>query len=347
LNRKGIRLTPGLVFPALYFVALAIVMVIRGVPTWRGEGHPGLFEIGGFTVRLYGVMLMTGAFAGALVGQAEARRRGLNEEHVWNILFWGLIFGVIFARLWFVVGRWSYYTANPLEIIGIERGRFVGLRGLTLHGALIGAIVSLLFYTRRRRIDFFTWLDVGAPGFVMGQSVGRWGNFFNQEAYGWRTSLPWGLRIGAEFRIDAVHRVNGVRYILPEYSKLALGSPECGQGLACYTNLSLYPPETRFHPTFLYESLWNFLLCLFLLWFARRFGERLVRGEVFWVYGILYSVGRFANEFLRVDSEYLGPYPAAQVVSVVILVISLGFLVGRRWIWKRAPGALPPSVAGP
>jgi len=328
-----------LIVPAL---VLLVLLAIRIVPTWRGQGNAVALRLGPLSFGWYGILIVSGAIAGALVGERQARRRGLDDEHIWNILLWGMVLGVVMARVWFILGELKYYFGDPARIIGVEYGEFVGLRGLALHGVLVGATLAALLYTWRKRLHFLTWMDVCIPGFPLGQAIGRWGNFFNQEAYGWRTTLPWGLRIGAEFRIDAVHYVDGVRHILPEYSKLALGSPQCSPGLACYTNLAMYPETTRFHPTFLYESLWNLAVCLFLLWLARRYGQRLVRGEILWVYGLLYAAGRFANEFLRVDSEYVGTFPAPQVSSVVLFLICAGFLVGRRWLWKKPTYAESP-----
>ncbi len=318
--------------------AVLIYMIINGIATWQGAGSPIAFNLGPLHVRWYGILLMAGAFAGALLGEAEARRRGLDVDHVWNILLWGLILGVVISRLWYLPSNWSYFSQNPLRIIGFEGGKFEGLSGLTIHGALIGALLAAFLYTRWAKQDFWKWLDVAIPGFALGQAIGRWGNFFNQEAYGWRTNLPWGLRIAVEHRINAL---NWLGNILPEYSKLQAGSPVCNApNLACYTDITRFPFETtRFHPTFLYESLWNVGMVLLLLYIARRFGPRLVRGEIFWFYGALYAVGRFGLEFLRIDSEYLGRYPAGQVVSIAILLVCALFFVLRRFVWRRATWA--------
>jgi phosphatidylglycerol:prolipoprotein diacylglycerol transferase len=317
-------------------LALFVYAIVRAVPNWAGEYDPVAFRIGNLNVVWYGILLMSGALGGALVGEWEARRRGLDPEHVWNILMLGLVCAVIVSRLWYVVGRWDAYSRDILSIIGIENGRFVGLRGLTIHGAFMGAVIAALLYTWRKRLVIWEWLDLGVMGFLVGQAVGRWGNFFNQEAYGWRTTMPWGLRIAAQNRVDVISSVGN---IVPEYSKMAAGSPVCdAPGLACYTDLSRFPFETtRFHPTFLYESLWNVASCLLLIFLARRYGERLLRGEIFFLYGMLYSVGRFGLEFLRTDSEYIGTYPAAQIVSVAFFVLCAVWLAARRWIWKPKP----------
>ncbi|MBN1485572.1 MAG: prolipoprotein diacylglyceryl transferase [Chloroflexia bacterium] len=334
---KSRRISIGTVIFALLALALFGYMLSQAIPNWRGEANPVAFRLGSLRVPWYGIMLMSGAMVGALLGEWEARRRGLNSDHIWSILLWGLILGVGISRLWYILGNPEYYFQQPLRIIGVENGTFVGLRGLTIHGALFGAVLAVILYTWRQKLHFWLWLDVGVIGFVIGQAVGRWGNFFNQEAYGWRTGLPWGLRIAPEFRIDALSYLGNV---LPEYTKLGLGEPVCDRiGLACYRNLSYYPFEsTRFHPTFLYESLWNVAVCLFLIFLARRFGQRIVRGELFFIYGVLYAVGRFAVEALRVDSLYLGRYPAGQVVSLGLLLVCLLFIVARRWIWNKPVG---------
>jgi phosphatidylglycerol:prolipoprotein diacylglycerol transferase len=315
-------------------VAFAAYVISQAIPNWRGEGDPVALRIGTREIPWYGIILMCGALAGALVGEWEARRRGLDPEHTWNILLWGLVLGVTVSRLWYVLGNVPYYFSDPLRIVGIENGRFVGLRGLTIHGALAGAVVAVILYTWRQKLNFWTWIDVGAPGFVMGQAVGRWGNFFNQEAYGWRTRLPWGIRIVREFRIDAFSAVGNY---LPEYSKLVPGSPTCDQvGLACYRNMDFYPFEsTLFHPTFLYEHLLNLSICLLLLYISGRFRKRLVPGEIFFLYGMLYAIVRFGVEYLRVDSLYLGPYPAGQVVSVGLLLLCGAFILVRRLVYRN------------
>jgi phosphatidylglycerol:prolipoprotein diacylglycerol transferase len=300
-------------------------MIYQAVPTWQGTGDPVAFHIGKRGIPWYGIILMSGAMIAAIVTEGETIRRGLDGEHIWNILLWGLLLGVTVSRLWYVLGSPSYYLQDPLRIIGVDNGEFVGLRGLTIHGALFGAILAVVLYTRWQKLYFWLWLDLGAIGFVLGQAIGRWG-----------TSLPWGLRIAQQYRIDAISPLGN---FLPEYSKLQPGASICDLGLGCYRNMTLYPFEsTRFHPTFLYESLWNLAICLFLIYLSRRLNERLVRGEMFFIYGMFYAVGRFVLEFLRVDSIYLGDYPVGQVVSVALFLLFAGFAAVRRWVVKIPPG---------
>lgn len=290
---------------ALSFLAVLIVRV------WNGAGDPVAFSLGGLRVRWYGILLMSGALCGAFVGEWEARRRGWNPDHIWNLLLWGLLLGVAVSRLWYVAGS-PALLRDPLAIIGFVNGQFVGLQGLTIHGALVGAVIAAGLYAWVKKLNLLEWLDVGAIGFVMGQAVGRWGNFFNHEAYGRPTTLPWGLIIPATDSTGTIPF-----------------------RLAPYNDLNLYPvATTRFHPTFLYESLWNLGVCVLLLFLARRYGEKLIPGETFWLYGMLYGLGRFLLEFLRTDSIYLGAFPAAQIVSVALFVVCAALFATRRWLFK-------------
>ncbi len=312
LNRAGRFLKSIGIFRLLLLLlalAVVVVLVLRGVETWQGRGDPVAFPLGALEVHWYGIILMSGALAGGFLGEYQARRRGINPEHAWNILLWGVISGVIVSRLWYVLGSWKEFAGDPLRIIGFENGVFVGLRGLTIHGALLGAVLAAALYNWRNRLDFWGILDLGAPCLALGQAIGRWGNFFNMEAYGPPTTLPWGLYIGAGRRIPP------------------------------YDDLRTYPLTTRFHPTFLYESLMTLAICLCLLWVLRRLGERLVRGEVFLFYVMLYSAGRFGLEFLRTDSVMLGPFPAAQVTCVGMFIVAVLLGVVRRWVWRKPKGS--------
>jgi len=153
----------------------------------------------------------------------------------------------------------AYYLTHPLNIIDFSQG------GLGIPGAVIGGVLGLWVFARRRKIDLSLLLDVAAPGLALAQAIGRWGNFVNQELYGPPTSLPWGI------------------YIRPE------------------NRLSGFEDFTRFHPLFLYESLWNLVNAVFLFWLWRRHGDRLRQGDLFLVYLITYPVGRFLLEFIRLD----------------------------------------------
>jgi phosphatidylglycerol:prolipoprotein diacylglycerol transferase len=274
------------------------------------QPDPIAFQIGPLTIYWYGLLIATGALVGAYVASLEARRRGFDPDHVWNGLVVCLILGLIGARLYHVISSpvgsaqgWSYYRENPLEIIRFwEGGRLTGISGLGIYGAIVGGLLGLYLYTRFAGLNFLTWADIGIPGLAMGQAIGRWGNYFNQELYGYPTDLPWGIPI------DMAHR-------LPQFRDL--------------------PPETRFHPTFLYESLWNLLTVGILLYVARRFEGKLYNGDVLLLYGILYPLGRFLTEFQRPDAWKIAGIPTAQIIAVVSIVVCAALLVYRHRLRSR------------
>ena len=278
------------------------------------QPDPIAFQIGPLTIYWYGLLIATGALVGAYLASLEARRRGLNPDHVWNGLVVCLILGLIGARLYHVISSpaggaqgWSYYRENPLDIIRFwQDGRLVGISGLGIYGAIVGGLLGLYLYTRFAGLKFLQWADIGAPGLAMGQAIGRWGNYFNQELYGNPTNLPWGIPI------DQAHR-------LPQFRDL--------------------PPDARFHPTFLYESLWNLLTVGVLLYVARRFDKKLYDGDILLVYGILYPLGRFLIEFQRPDAWRIAGIPTAQILAVIAIAVCGGLLFYRhRW---RRPAAEP------
>jgi len=255
---------------------------------------PVAFRIGTFEVYWYGILITTGVSVGAWVVSLEVRRRGLNPDHVWNGLMFSLVLGIIGARLYHVLtpspsmGDPLYYFHHPLEVFDIRRG------GLGIYGAIAGGILGILIYARRAKLDPWVWLDLGAPGLALGQFIGRWGNFVNQELYGRPTELPWGIYISPANR-------------LPGYAQYE-----------------------RFHPTFLYESLWNLGTFALLFFLLRRRGEKLLKGEILGLYVILYSVGRILLEFVRLDSPTLWSISIAQIVGAVVILFAGGILVYRR-----------------
>jgi phosphatidylglycerol:prolipoprotein diacylglycerol transferase len=256
----------------------------------------------GLPIYWYGIITVACILVGCFVATLEAKRRGQNPEHIWNGLILVIIFGLIGARLYHVISSpqglmrgFEYYRQHPVEIFMIRQG------GLGIFGAIAGGILAVYIYARWQKLSFPIWLDIAAPGLALGQAIGRWGNFFNQELYGYPTTVPWGIPIDQRFR-------------LPQYANL--------------------PDSTRFHPTFLYESLWNLLAFLILMYAARRFGERLLTGDVFLFYCVLYPLGRFFVEFQRPDAWMLGPIATAQALSLVILTAAILLLVYRH---RRRP----------
>ncbi|MFN8482233.1 MAG: prolipoprotein diacylglyceryl transferase [Anaerolineae bacterium] len=261
---------------------------------------PELLKLGPLTLYWYGFLITIGAIAGTWLASRQAKRAGVNPDHMWNALIPALIFGLIGARLYHVFSSptggigWDYYRQNPIDIIAFWNG---GLRGLGIYGAIIGGVFGLWVYSRfTKEVTFIQLLDFAVPGLALAQGIGRFGNYFNQELYGFPTTLPWGIPI------DIQHR-------LPVFADL--------------------PPETRFQPTFLYEAILNFGIAALLVWISIRFRERLLTGDIFLCYLILYPMARFIVEFQRPDAWTVGGLPTAQWISIIIAVVSAIILIIR------------------
>lgn len=285
---------------------------------------PTALRIGPLTIYWYGLLIVIGAVLAAFLAAAEARRRGEDPEHVWNLLTWCLLLGIIGARLYHVFSSpaggftgWDYYRQNPLEIIAFWKG---GFRGLGIYGAIAGGAVAVLIYARATRLKFWRWLDIVAPGVLLAQAIGRWGNYVNQELYGPPTTLPWGITI------DALHRFGP------------------------YIDINQFPLETKFHPTFLYESLWNLIGFALLFWLGRRFANRLRDGDIVAAYVLYYAVGRLWIEIFRPDAWTIAAIPTAQIISLLLMAASLAFLFIRHrdwqppetWVTRKADAPTPP-----
>ena len=251
------------------------------------------FRLGPLTIYWYGIIIMTAALVGGTIASLEAKRRGENEEHIWNMLILVVVLGIVGARLYHVFSSpagtnlgWAYYREHPWAVFEIWNG------GLGIYGAVVGGLLGILLYTYRARLNLLRYLDIGAPALLIGQAIGRWGNFVNQELYGPPTTLPWGIPI------DEYHRI-------PPFN-----------------DLSQYPLTTRFHPDFLYESLWNLVGFGLMLILGRKFSNRLKDGDLFLIYLIWYPLGRIWVESLRPDAWTIGSIPTAQIVSAVLIVIA-------------------------
>ena len=262
---------------------------------------PILISVGPFAVHWYGLLIVTGIMLGALAAAFLAKRAGENPDYIWDMLLMVVVLAVIGARVYHVFSRpaggligWDYYKEHPLEALYIWQG------GLAVYGAVIGGAIGVLIYTRMRRLKPLQWLDFAAPGMAIGQAIGRWGNFINRELYGPPTTLPWGVLIPPANRI------------MP------------------YTNLALYPPDTLFHPTFLYESLAALALFLVLFLLGVKRYEKLHSGDLLVGYLIGYAVIRFFTEMLRPDAWTIGTLAAAQIFSLIFIVTGAAFLIVRR-----------------
>lgn len=253
-----------------------------------------------FALRWYGVIIMLAVVFVTWWTARRLSRLGGDPEMIWDALLVILIAGIVGARLWYVInatlGGSRYYLDNPLRIFNIPEG------GLHIYGAfLLGGLAAYL-YLRKKKGDFWMLLDAVAPGLLIGQAIGRLGNFINQELYGPPTSLPWGISIAAKNR------------------------------MAPWNDLAAYPLETtRFHPTFAYEMLWNLLAAGLLLGIEKQWGKKLKPGTTFIAWLILAGVGRFLIEAFRPDQPLI---PGASI-SFSRLIAGLMALFGMLWMLAR------------
>lgn len=252
---------------------------------------PVAFSFGTFEVRWYGILIATGIILAFLLVQKEMVKQKMHPDFLTDMLIWAVPISIISARIYYVIFSWDFYKDHPGDIIKIWEG------GIAIHGALIGAIITAVIFTRKRGVSFWKVADITAPGLLIGQIIGRWGNFMNQEAHGGPVSQSFLENNIIPDWIMNQMTIDGITY----------------------------------HPTFLYESMWN-LVGLAIILLLRR--VNLKRGEIFFFYIIWYSVGRFFIEGMRTDSLYGGGLRAAQVVSILGVLIALGILIYRRFIIK-------------
>ncbi|WP_240371108.1 prolipoprotein diacylglyceryl transferase [Anoxybacteroides rupiense] len=253
-------------------------------------------HLGPITIYWYGVIIGTGVLLGLWIATREAVKRGLAKETFVDLVLLAVPIAIICARTYYVMFEWDYYAKHPAEIPKIWEG------GLAIHGGLIGAIITGVVFAKRRGISFWKLADIAAPSIILGQAIGRWGNFMNQEAHGGPVTRQF---------LESLH--------LPDF----------------IIN-QMYIDGQYYHPTFLYESIWN-VVGFFLLIMLRRINLR--RGELFLSYLIWYSVGRFFIEGMRTDSLMLTDHlRIAQVVSIALVVLAAGLWMVRRvkgWAKER------------
>jgi phosphatidylglycerol:prolipoprotein diacylglycerol transferase len=248
-------------------------------------------------VAVYGITMALGILAGLLVASWAAGKTGQNPDDYTNIALLGIVLGLLGARAYYVIFSWDYYSRHPGEILDLRGG------GLALYGSLIGAVAAVLIYCRWKKLRILLVLDTACLGMVTGQIIGRWGNFFNREAFGEYTDNLFAMRLPLEaVRADEVtplmhaHEqvIDGITYI-------------------------------QVHPTFLYESMWNLGVLVLLVILTVR-GKKRFDGEIFLLYLLLYGIGRFWIEALRTD-QLLIPGTQIPVSQVLAAVLAAGSLV--------------------
>ena len=258
--------------------------------------------IGDFAIAYYGIVIACGMIGGVLIAATIAKRSGQNPEDYYDMALYAIVFAVLGARIYFVIFNWDYYSQDLTRIFNIREG------GLGIYGGIIVAIITVYILTRRKKLDFGLVADTAAPALIFGQCLGRWGNFFNREAFGGYTDNL----LAMQLPVSAVRR-NEITAELWEHAVEIEGIT-----------------YIQVHPTFLYESLWNFVLMISLLiyWKHRKFN-----GEVFLLYLLIYGFGRFWIESLRTDQLILPilEVPVSMVVAALMVVGSAIWIVlGRK-----------------
>jgi phosphatidylglycerol---prolipoprotein diacylglyceryl transferase len=256
------------------------------------------FSVGPLNLRWYGLLIASAVLIGLTISQRLASARQLSPDLVGDLLVWLIVGAIPGARLYYVLFQWSYYSQHPDQILAIWRG------GIAIHGAILGGMLAALLFSRFKHCSFWRLADIVAPSLILGQAIGRWGNFFNSEAFGSPTDLPWKLFIPSDRRP------------------------------AGFESVSYY------HPTFLYESLWNLGVFGLLIALFFRF-PKAKRGTLFLVYAIAYSCGRFWIEALRTDSLMFGPLKMAQMVSLVGVIFGSAGLIWLYLLRRSLPDNTP------
>lgn len=290
---------------------------------------PILMQLGPIVIHWYGALVVCAILIGVIVARSEAKQRHENPNHVWDLLMWCLILGIMGARLYHILSSpvgasrdFNYYfIEQPFAIItmfgipiAFPTALFIWEGGIGIFGALLGGIVGVMIYTHRQRLNLSRWLDIVAPATLLAQAIGRWGNFFNQELYGPPTNLPWGITI-----------------------------TNVNQRLSPYNDLTSYPLDTTFHPVFLYESFWSLLGFVLLLWISRKYRSFLREGDIFALYLVWYPSGRLLLESLRPDAWMVRGIPVAQIVSIIFIAVGLGLFYQHH----RSSMNNPPNLSSP
>lgn len=235
--------------------------------------NPVAINLFGIEIRWYAIIIVTGIIAAYYLVQYRAGKRNIDKSVFETIVLYAVPSAIVGARIYYVVFEWDSYGGDFLKMINIRAG------GMAIHGGVLFGVLSAYIVCKIKKYPFIELLDLVSPSLILGQAIGRWGNFMNNEAHGGPTDLPWAIN------------VDGVNV----------------------------------HPTFLYESLWNFLVLAILLFIAKKFYK--FRGQIFLSYLILYSFARYFIEGLRTDSLYVFGFRTAQLVSVLLILVSIVFYI--------------------
>jgi len=247
--------------------------------------NPVLLDLGFIKIYWYSIMILLGIFIGGSLIIKESKRFKIPEDYIVNMILYTIIFGIIGARFYYVIFNWDYYGANIIDIFKVWEG------GLAIHGGILFGLITIIIYTKKYNVKTLRMLDIIVVGLIIGQAIGRWGNFFNGEAHGAATTLEFLTSLHLpKFIINGMH-INGVYY----------------------------------HPTFLYESLWNLIGFIVLILFRKRYYNKI--GQTTGLYLIWYGIGRFFIEGMRTDSLMLGSFRMAQIISILFVIIGLIIII--------------------
>lgn len=265
-----------------------------------GKLDPVAFKLFGISVYWYGIIIGLAVTCGLLLAMEEAKRTNQDPNYYVDFLLYDLIAAIIGARLYYVIFSWEDYKDNWLRIFALREG------GLAIYGGIITSVIVAWIFTKKKNISFGLFADTAAPSLILGQAIGRWGNFFNQEAFGRYTDSLFAMRLIKE---------NVNQYLTPDI----LNNTILFEGIE----------YIQVHPTFLYECLWNLLVLFFLLWYKKR---KKFNGEVFCMYLIGYGLGRSWIEGLRIDQLQIGSTGLAvsQLLSILLVVCSIFLIINNR-----------------
>lgn len=260
----------------------------------------------GFDIAFYGMIIGLGILTGLLIAAAEAKRSGQNPEDYFDLAIYAVIFSIIGARLYYVAFSWDMYKDDLLSILNIRQG------GLAIYGGVIAAVITVFVFARIKKMSATLILDTAGLGLVAGQMIGRWGNFFNREAFGEYTNSFLAMRLP----VDAVRG--------SDITELMRKNMETVKGVS----------YIQVHPTFLYESLWCLMVLIIMLIYRKH---KKFNGEVFLVYLLGYGVGRFWIEELRTDQLLIPKIglPVSQILAGVLVVVSLALIIYKRIELKK------------
>ncbi|NLZ81797.1 MAG: prolipoprotein diacylglyceryl transferase [Clostridiales bacterium] len=256
-------------------------------------------SIFGFEVAFYGIIIGLGILLGILMAVREAKITGQNADDYYDLAIYAIIFAILGARIYYVIFEWDYYKDNLAQVINLRAG------GLAIYGGIIASVITLIIFAKKKKLSPYQMLDTAVLGLVLGQIIGRWGNFINREAFGGFTENLFAMQLRrsevyagniTQEIIDNIVTVNGIEYI-------------------------------QVHPTFLYESMWNIGVLILLMIYKKH---KKFHGEVFCLYLIFYGIGRAWIEGLRTDQLQLYGFAVSQVLSVTLVIVVSIYLIVRR-----------------